>query len=105
MIYIKQTETFRTWERKLKDERARAAIAARLFRLANGLAGDVAPIGGGVSELRIQFGPGYRVYFQRRGQEIVTLLCGGDKSTQQRDIRDAKRLAMEWKDDDDHEAI
>jgi len=93
---LKQTDTFRRWERKLKDQQARAAIAARLFRLANGLAGDVSPVGGGVSELRIHFGPGYRVYFQHRGEEIVVLLCGGDKSSQDRDIRIAKQLAAEW---------
>ena len=98
MIRLKQTETFRRWERRLKDGRARAAIAARLFRLANGLAGDVAPVGDGVSELRIHYGPGYRVYFRRRGEEIIILLCGGDKSTQDRDIDKAKRLAAEWED-------
>jgi putative addiction module killer protein len=70
-------------------------IAARLFRLANGLAGDVAPVGQGISELRIHYGPGYRIYFQRRGDEIIILLCGGDKSTQDRDIEKAKRLAAE----------
>lgn len=69
---------------------------ARLDRLAFGHAGDVAPVGEGISELRIHHGPGYRVYFQRRGDTIVVLLCGGDKSTQQRDIKTAKRLAKEW---------
>lgn len=98
MLLLKQTDTFRKWERKLKDERARAAVAARLFRLANGLAGDVSPVGEGVSELRIHYGSGYRVYFRRRGEEIIVLLCGGDKSTQERDIRTAKRLAAEWED-------
>lgn len=96
MIRLKQTETFRKWERKLKDQKARAMIAARLFRLANGLAGDVAPVGQGISELRIHYGPGYRIYFQQRGDEIIILLCGGDKSTQDRDIEKAKRLAAEW---------
>jgi putative addiction module killer protein len=67
MIEIKQTATFMTWESKLKDQRAKAAIAARIFRLANGLPGDVSPVGQGVSELRIHYGPGYRVYFQQRG--------------------------------------
>lgn len=98
MIRLKQTETYRKWERRLKDRNARAAIAARLFRLANGLAGDASPVGGGVSELRIHHGPGYRVYFRRWGDEIVVLLCGGDKSTQERDIRTARRLAAEWTD-------
>lgn len=97
MIEIKQTATYMTWERKLKDQRAKAAIAARIFRLANGLQGDVSPVGQGVSELRIHYGPGYRVYFQQRGMEIVVLLCGGDKSSQSRDIETAKRLADEWK--------
>lgn len=96
MIQLKQTETFRKWERRLKDQGAKAVIAARLFRLANGLAGDVAPVGGGVSELRIHHGPGYRVYFRQRGQELVILLCGGDKATQERDIALAKRLAEQW---------
>lgn len=97
MIAIKQTATFMTWESKLKDQRAKAAIAARIFRLANGLPGDVAPIGQGVSELRIHYGPGYRLYFQQRGTEIIILLCGGDKSSQTKDIETAKRLASEWR--------
>ncbi|PSJ64920.1 type II toxin-antitoxin system RelE/ParE family toxin [Kumtagia ephedrae] len=96
MPVIKQTETFRKWERSLRDPKVKAAIAARLFRLVNGLAGDVSPVGGGISELRIHYGPGYRLYFQQRGAEIILLLCGGDKSTQDRDIRLAKQLAAEW---------
>ncbi|MFI0843463.1 type II toxin-antitoxin system RelE/ParE family toxin [Mesorhizobium sp. IMUNJ 23232] len=96
MARLKQTETFQKWERKLSDPKARAAIAARLFRLANGLFGDLSPVGEGISELRIHYGPGYRIYFQQRGDEIIVLLCGGDKSTQDRDIRAAKRLAIEW---------
>ena len=98
-MHLKQTETFRKWERKLKDQTARALIAARLLRLANGLAGDVAAVGGGVSELRIHHGPGYRVYFQRRGADIVVLLCGGDKGTQERDIKMAHQLAAQWSED------
>jgi len=93
---IKQTATFLTWERKLRDPRARAMIAARIFRLANGLPGDVSPVGQGISELRIHYGPGYRVYFQQRGNAIIVLLCGGDKHTQSRDIEVAKRLADDW---------
>ena len=100
MKTIKQTATFQTWERKLKDKRAKAAIAARIFRVANGLMGDVSPVGQGVSELRIHYGPGYRVYFQQRGDELVILLCGGDKSTQSRDIETAKDLANDWSDDE-----
>ena len=83
-------------ERKLRDSRAKALIAARIFRLANGLTGDVKPVGQGISELRIHHGPGYRVYFKQRGNELVILLCGGDKSTQQNDIDTAQRLAAEW---------
>ena len=96
MVEIKQTETFRLWESKLRDKRARTIIAARLFRLAEGLAGDAAPVGEGVSELRIHYGTGYRVYFQQRGNTLVILLCGGDKSSQARDISAAKKLAKEW---------
>lgn len=96
MLEIKQTDTYRKWERKLRDQQAKALIAARLFRLANGLPGDVQPVGQGVSELRIHYGPGYRVYFKQRESEIVILLCGGDKSTQRRDIATAQRLVAEW---------
>jgi putative addiction module killer protein len=96
MNELRQTEVFRKWWIKLKDERARGVIAARLDRLAYGLAGDAEPVGDGISELRIHFGPGYRVYFQRRGVTIIVLLCGGDKSTQAKDIKTAKRLANEW---------
>ncbi|MGB8261800.1 MAG: type II toxin-antitoxin system RelE/ParE family toxin [Terracidiphilus sp.] len=100
MIALKQTETFRRWRLRLRDERARALIASRLDRLAFGNPGDVRPVGAGISELRIDYGPGYRVYFQSRGDTIVILLCGGDKSTQAKDIRTAKRLAREWSDED-----
>ena len=96
MIELKQSEVFRKWRMKLKNDRARALIASRLDRLAFGNAGDVRPVGQGVSELRIDYGPGYRVYFQQRGQTIIVLLCGGDKRTQDRDIKLAKRLAVEW---------
>ncbi len=93
---LRQTETFRKWRTRLKDERVRALIASRLDRLAFGLTGDVEPVGHRVSELRIHYGPGYRVYFQKRGNTIIVLLCGGDKSTQAKDIKAAKRLAEEW---------
>jgi putative addiction module killer protein len=96
VIELKQTEVFRKWRTKLKDERIRGLIASRLDRLAFGNAGDVKPIGHGLSELRIDYGPGYRVYFQRRGNTIIVLLCGGDKRTQDRDIQMAKRLAADW---------
>jgi len=96
MIEIKQIATFMEWENRLKDPTARALIAAWIFRLANGLAGDVSPVGEGVSELRIHYGPGYRVYFQPCGLQLVILLCGGDKSRQGRDIELAKYLARRW---------
>lgn len=96
MIEFKQTETFRRWRLRLKDERARVLIASRLDRLAFGNAGDVRPVGQGVSELRIDYGPGYRVYYRKRGDTVILLLCGGDKSTQAKDIKTAKRLANEW---------
>lgn len=100
MKSIKQTDTYRNWERKLRDKQARAIIAARVFRLAHGLFGDVQPVGQGVSELRIHHGPGYRVYFQQRGNQLILLLCGGDKSSQSRDIETAKTLASQWSDEE-----
>jgi len=96
MNELKQTEVFRAWWARLKDERARGLIAARLDRLAYGLLGDVAPVGDGISELRIHFGPGYRVYFRKRGSTVIILLCGGNKSSQAKDIKAAKRLAKGW---------
>jgi putative addiction module killer protein len=82
----------------LRDHRAKAKIAARIDRLASGNPGDVAPVGHGISELRINFGPGYRVYFVKQGKNIVLLLCGGDKSTQAQDIKAAKLLAVNLED-------
>ena len=96
MIGLKQTETFRKWRLRLKDQKVRGLIASRLDRLAFGLAGDVKPVGQGISELRINYGPGYRLYYCRQGNTVVVLLCGGDKSTQAADIKAAKRLANEW---------
>lgn len=96
MIEIKQTDVFRKWWIKLKDERSRGLILSRLGRLAYGHAGDVESVGNGISELRIHYGPGYRIYFQKQGVTIIVLLCGGDKSTQAKDIKTAKRLADEW---------
>ena len=84
---------FDTWLRRLRDVRARAVIVRRIGRMRAGNFGDVKPVGGGVSELRIDFGPGYRVYFTRRGRTIVVLLLGGDKDSQQADIAKAKILA------------
>ena len=97
MYILKQTETFRKWLSTLRDQRASVMIASRLDRLAFGHAGDAEPVGKGVSELRIHHGPGYRVYFQQRGSEIISLLCGGDKSSQQRDIKTAQQLADRWR--------
>lgn len=100
MIELKQTEVFEKWESKLKDKRLRLTIATRLNRLAYGNLGDVKPVGEGISELRIDYGPGYRIYFQRRGNRIIILLCGGDKKSQPKDIAAAKLLAKEWSDED-----
>jgi len=95
VVEIRETETFSDWLRALRDAQARARIAARVRRLAFGNPGDVRPIGEGVSELRIHYGPGYRVYYVQRGAVLIILLCGGDKSTQGRDIEETKRLAKE----------
>lgn len=99
MLELRQTEQFRRWRTRLKDDRARALIASRLDRLAYGHSGDAAPVGDGdgVSELRIHYGPGYRIYFHKQGNAVVVLLCGGDKGNQARDIDTAKRLLTEWK--------
>ena len=97
---IKQTETFRKWRTGLKDDLAKALIASRLDRLAFGHTGDVQAVGGGISELRIHHGPGYRIYIQRQGQALIVLLCGGHKGSQSRDIKTAKRLAEEWSERD-----
>ncbi|HEX2763477.1 MAG TPA: type II toxin-antitoxin system RelE/ParE family toxin [Allosphingosinicella sp.] len=92
MVEVQTTKTFLRWQRKLADERAAAKIAVAIERLRFGL-GDVASVGGGVSEVRIDYGPGYRLYFTRRGGELIILLCGGDKSSQGRDIKKAKEVA------------
>jgi putative addiction module killer protein len=81
---------------RLKDERLLGAIASRLERLSFGNPGDARPVGKGISELRINYGPGYRIYYQQRGREIILLLCGGNKSSQAKDIETAKLLADEW---------
>ena len=98
MIEVRQTAVFRAWVTGLRDLKARARIAVRIDRLAKGNPGDVQSVGGGVSELRIDYGPGYRLYFTRQGALLVILLCGGDKSSQDRDIRTAKALAKELND-------
>ena len=93
---IHTTEVFDKWTAKLKDRQAVMAIALRLARVASGNFGDTKVIGDGVSELRIFVGPGYRIYYTIRNNEIVILLCGGDKSTQQNDIKQAKELAKNF---------
>lgn len=93
MVAIRKTDVFARWIDGLSDLRARARVLARIERLAMGNPGDAKPVGEGVSEMRIDYGPGYRVYFKRRGRTLVILLAGGDKSTQARDIRTAMRLA------------
>ena len=93
MIEIRQTPVFAAWLERLKDRNARARIQVRLDRLALGLAGNVRPVGAGVSELRVDYGPGYRVYFKQQGRELVMLLVGGDKRTQSRDIERAVTMA------------
>jgi putative addiction module killer protein len=98
MIEVRQTARFSKWMAGLRDSRARAKIAARIDRLALGNQGDVAPVGEGVSELRIHYGLGYRVYFVRRGKTLVVLLYGGNKSTQVKDIKAAKILAAQLED-------
>jgi putative addiction module killer protein len=95
MLEVRQTDTFRSWLRALKDANAVARIAARIRRLELGNLGDVKPVGEGVSELRIDYGPGYRIYFIQQGNTVVILLCGGDKRTQNKNIRTAKRMAKE----------
>src|SRR4051795_11740404 len=95
VIEVRHTSGFANWLTGLRDERARARILKRLDRAQAGNLGDVAPVGEGVSEMRIFYGPGYRVYFVQRGSELIVLLCGGDKSSQGADIEEAKALAKE----------
>ncbi len=95
-----KTNHFDKWFRQLKDIRAAARIQMRLDRLDAGNPGDVKPVGGGISELRIDYGPGYRVYYQQRGDVLIVLLHGGDKSSQAKDIKRARELAEEWVDND-----
>jgi putative addiction module killer protein len=98
MPNVVQTEAFADWLGTLRDRQGRAKILDRIVRLERGNPGDVRPIGGGLSEMRIDFGPGYRVYFGTHRQVTVVLLCGGDKSTQAADIKTAKRMFGDWKD-------
>jgi putative addiction module killer protein len=95
MIEIRRTKAFDDFLNGLRDRKAKAKIALRIDRLAHGHAGDAAPVGEGVSELRLHHGPGYRIYYVQRGQMLIVLLCGGDKSSQPRDIKRAKELARD----------
>jgi len=103
MFEVVRTDEFATWIDRLKDLRGKQRIIRRLDRLAQGNPGDVKPVGGGVSELRMPFGPGYRVYYMQDGDTLILLLMGGDKSTQQRDIEKAYELADEWRADKEKE--
>ena len=93
MFEVIQTDEFEAWLEGLRDRRARVQIAKRIVRVQSGLLGDEEPGGEGVSELRVHYGPGYRLYFVRRGQVVIILLCGGDKGSQARDIPRAKDMA------------
>jgi putative addiction module killer protein len=97
MLEIFRSRTFDVWLRELRDIRARARIEARILRLSQGNPGDAKSVGSGVSEMRIDYGPGYRVYFTRRGRFVALLLCGGDKRTQDADIKRAIEIAEDWK--------
>ena len=99
MLIIEQSATYRRWFEKLRDQAAKARIDARLVRLANGNPGDTRFVGGGVLELKIDYGPGYRIYYARKGKIVLLLLAGGDKRTQDRDIAAAIVLAGMMKDD------
>ncbi|HEY3792475.1 MAG TPA: type II toxin-antitoxin system RelE/ParE family toxin [Bradyrhizobium sp.] len=93
MLQVQKTDEFDEWLLGLKDQKAKATIASRIERLSLGNAGDVKPVGAGISEMRISLGPGYRVYFKQTGKTIILLLCAGDKSSQGKDIRRAKEMA------------
>ncbi|WP_192559576.1 type II toxin-antitoxin system RelE/ParE family toxin [Pseudomonas allokribbensis] len=96
MTEILRSSTFSSWLVKLADSRARMRIQVRIDRMADGNFGDVKAIGEGISEARIDYGPGYRVYFMLQGRQLVILLCGGDKSSQSRDIKQARLIAESW---------
>ena len=98
MVEVIKSDTFDRWLRKLRDPQARARVEMRIRRLSLGNAGDVQPIGEGLSEMRIDYGPGYRVYYIQQSSVLVLLLCGGDKRTQHKDIAKAREIAAEWKD-------
>ncbi|WP_353510580.1 type II toxin-antitoxin system RelE/ParE family toxin [Intrasporangium sp.] len=104
MVEVVKSATFDRWQRKLKDRKAAARVAIRIDRLAMGNPGDVKPVGHGISELRINYGPGYRIYCLREGDRVIVLLCGGDKSTQESDIKTAHQIAEEWRTQQGHRA-
>lgn len=99
VVRVVRTRHFETWIRRLKDRSGRLRVLKRIDRLMSGNPGDVRPVGEGVSELRIDAGPGYRVYYLRDGDTVILLLCGGDKATQPKDIDKARELAREWRAD------
>ena len=96
-VEVVRSATFDRWLTKPKDRRAAARVLVRLTRLAAGNPGDVRPVGAGVSEIRIDYGPGHRVYYLQEGQQLILLLCSGDKSTQADDIKTAHRIAEQWR--------
>ena len=98
MFRIRQSKVFSVWLRKLRDPRGKARIVARIDSCRLGNLGDTKGVGAGVRELRVHIGPGYRVYFAKRGTEVVVLLCGGDKSSQTNDIKRAQALLAQWED-------
>jgi len=99
MKEIRRSSVYKKWIKELRDSHARARILARVDRLADGNPGDVKPIGEGCSEMRIDYGPGYRVYYKDIGSEIIIMLCGGDKRTQDKDIEQAKEIARDYEEE------
>jgi putative addiction module killer protein len=97
MLDVLKSATFETWFQRLRDRQAQARINARIRRLSLGNPGDVKPVGSGVSEMRIDYGPGYRIYYRQRGNILILLLCGGDKRTQDSDIKQAIAISKDWK--------
>lgn len=103
MFEIRSSGVFNRWLSRLRDRQARMRVSVRIRRLAFGNAGDTKPVGSGVFELRVDFGPGYRVYYMQRGEKVVVLLCGGDKSSQTSDIERAQQIAATWTDEDEED--
>ena len=96
MFAVYQSAAFKRWFGRLRDSRAVALVNARILKVSSGQLGDARRVGDGVYEMRIHYGPGYRLYFIREGGTVIVLLCGGDKSSQRRDIERAKRMARDW---------